>query len=432
MIRKPGRMKRSRVANPAPSALDALVIGANLRQGLVAVRSLGKAGLRVGAAEYTDDGRVPAFRSRWCSFAAQLPNPASDEDRWLDALVDLLDRCPTGAVLPVTDAVLRVLARRRDEVEQRCAVALPREPALSLLDSKDITLRLARSLGITVPDGVLVSHLDEVPDAARSVGFPAVVKPAESWPVAPPGGEERIRLHCHDALDTHELLASVADMLAAGGRPIVQPWLGGAREAVSLFVVGGRVHASFAQRAHRMMPPLGGSSVYRESIAAPPDVAAAAEALVLAAGLEGYAEVEFRRDAAGRAVLMEVNPRLSASVEVAVRAGVDFPLLAVAHATGRPLPPFTGYRVGIRMRWLGGDLQFLYRTFANRGRTDVPPLRRALWDVTAASLRPGGYDYLDLRDPRPAVVAAGTFAMAAVRFAKHRRRTARSPVGEPG
>jgi hypothetical protein len=52
-----------------------------------------------------------------------------------------------------------------------------------------------------------------------------------------------------------------------------------------------------------------------------------AERLIREIDLEGYSEVEFRRDGNDIPYLMEINPRLSASVEIAVRCGVDFPHL---------------------------------------------------------------------------------------------------------
>src|SRR5919112_1245641 len=112
--------------------------------------------------------------------------------------------------------------------------------------------------------------------------------------------------------------------------------------------------ALFAQVAHRMTPPLGGTSVLRESIPLPEDIGRASRALVDAMGLDGVAEVEFRRDAAGRPLLMEINPRLSASVLVAVRSGVDLPTMLWRWAAGEPVQQVPSYRTGVRVRWLGG------------------------------------------------------------------------------
>ncbi len=59
--------------------------------------------------------------------------------------------------------------------------------------------------------------------------------------------------------------------------------------------------------------------------------------LVKAIGLDGLCEVEFRRDLSNHPYLMEINARLAGTIENAVRAGVDFPLLLWQWATGQPV-----------------------------------------------------------------------------------------------
>jgi hypothetical protein len=166
----------------------------------------------------------------------------------------------------------------------------------------------------------------------------------------------------------------------------------------------------------------------RMTVPLPEDTAHAAVRLVEHIGLEGYAEVEFRRDADGRPVLMEVNPRLSASVEVATRAGVPFPVLIHQWATGAPLDRFEGYRAGVRLRWLGGDLRWVRDARRARGCPGVPSVPRAFWTVVADTIRPAAYDYLDWHDPRPAVQAVSN-----LRSPNQRRvRTAPAPPALPG
>jgi len=160
--------------------------------------------------------------------------------------------------------------------------------------------------------------------------------------------------------------------------------------------------------------PLGGDSVLRQSIAIPPDTGAQAEALVREIDLEGYSEVEFRRDAAGVPYLMEINPRLSASVEIAVRAGVDFPHLLYQWASGGPVERVAGYRVGGWMRHLGGDIYTTVTALRQRGRPGVTPPARALLDFGLSFLKPMAYDYLHWQDPLPAVKATTGFTRGAL------------------
>jgi predicted ATP-grasp superfamily ATP-dependent carboligase len=122
----------------------------------------------------------------------------------------------------------------------------------------------------------------------------------------------------------------------------------------------GRTIAVFAHRRLREKPPAGGVSVYRESIAPDPALAAAGCRLLDALDWQGVAMVECKRDAVtGRHVFMELNGRLWGSLQLAIDAGVDFPALLVASALGREVAPVTDYRVGVRSRWFWGDVDQL-------------------------------------------------------------------------
>jgi hypothetical protein len=59
---------------------------------------------------------------------------------------------------------------------------------------------------------------------------------------------------------------------------------------------------------------------------------------------------------------MEVNARFWGSLQLAIDAGVDFPWLLYQMATNVPLDRINGYRVGLKNRWLLGDLDHLYLT----------------------------------------------------------------------
>ena len=212
---------------------------------------------------------------------------------------------------------------------------------------------------------------------------------------------------------------------------MVQQWLCGSREAVSLIWADGGARAIFAQRAHRMSPLIGGSSVVRESIPLPADIVPMSEALVSELSLEGYSEIEFRRDQGGRPFLMEINPRLSASVEIAVRAGVNFPLLLYDWAAARPAQAARGYRYGRRMRWLKGDLAWLLEALRDPENPDAPRQGTAIGTFLGDFARPSGYDYWDWGDPRPPALVAARVARALPRRLARRLRRAAAAAGIP-
>ena len=419
------RPRSGGVLNTMPE-LDALVVDARLRQSLVAVRCIGRLGRRVGVAD-SPGSPPPASRSRWTAMSATLPDVADGADTYIDALLQLLERHPTRVLISTHDGTIDAIRARRAELERVVGVALAPERSLGPALDKGATLAAAAVLGVDVPRGGPAVDPSDVRDLLEEVGLPAVVKPVHSWF---PGDGAGRRMTACDVLTVAEGLVAVARIVDAGGQALVQQFLPGRKEAVSLFRADDRVIAEFAQVALRTDPALGGSSVVRRSIAMPADAASAARSLLDYLDLDGYSEVEFRRDANGRAVLMEINPRLSASIEIAVRSGVDFPSLAYAWAAGEELRPSPGYRVGVRMRWLGGDFSWLEETLRQPGRPDVPSAVRSVPVFVSDFLRPARYDYLDLSDPRPAWVAATAAVRRLGRRAAKRRVETPSARGE--
>jgi predicted ATP-grasp superfamily ATP-dependent carboligase len=403
-----------------------LVLDADNRHSLVCIRSLGRAGVRVGALDTRP--HAPGFASRWCAVSGLVPDSGHEPDAFVDAVIDRVERHGARVLISTDDGSIHALRCRRSAVERHVRLALAHERALELAVAKDSTLAIAADLGIAVPRSIPVTGAAEARGAARQLGFPVVVKPAASW-VAHDACASRVI--CTLVVNVQEAARAVEELERAGGSAIVQEWASGAREAVSLFRADGRIWAKFAQVAHRTWPPLGGASVVRESIPLPADATEAAERLVEAADLDGYSEVEFRRDSAGRALLMEINPRLSASVEIAVRAGVDFPLLLYRWAAGETLHAVHGYRTALRMRWLGGDIAWMRETLSAQGRPDVMPAARAAGSFVGDFFRAARYDYLAADDLRPAAAASAAWARAAGvgagrRVRAHIRRTRRS------
>jgi predicted ATP-grasp superfamily ATP-dependent carboligase len=146
---------------------------------------------------------------------------------------------------------------------------------------------------------------------------------------------------------------------------LVQEYVPGIGEGLFLLADRGRTLIRFAHRRIREKPPTGGVSVLRESIEPDPTLLASAETLLAALDWTGVAMIEFRRAPDGRAVLMELNPRLWGSLQLAVDAGIDFPSLLVALSRGEAVAEVRA-RVGVRSRWLLGDLDHLLISLRRR------------------------------------------------------------------
>jgi predicted ATP-grasp superfamily ATP-dependent carboligase len=136
--------------------------------------------------------------------------------------------------------------------------------------------------------------------------------------------------------------------------------LEGEGRGVFLLIWDGELKAAFCHRRLREKPPWGGVSVYCESVPLDQNLLEKSFALLKALDWQGVAMVEFKVDRSdGQAKLMEVNGRFWGSLQLAIDAGINFPLLLYRLATGENIPGQFEYRVGLKSRWLLGDLDHL-------------------------------------------------------------------------
>ena len=400
-------------------AFDVLILDSVTRQSLACARSLGRAGLRVAMGESISalhpSRPLPAFRSRYCSTAVVLPK-IEDASAYSAAVLDFVRARRPRVVLPAGDSTIAALVPLRGELGALgCTLAVSPDSSLEIANDKSRTLQVAASLGIRGPRSIPVDTLDDLSGVVAELGFPFVLKPTVSWME-----ETNQRVLPIEVTDKDEATAALDGFFAAGAKVLAQEFIAGRRERVTLFVVDGDVRACSAHEACRMTVPFGAVSALRETIPLAPDIGDASVRLVKAMGIEGPCEVEFRRDAAGRPVLMEVNARLAGTLETTLLAGVDIPVLAWRWASGQEVGRVEGYRTGVRTRWLHGDLQWLVLTFLRPGRPDSVPRGRALLLFLAEFARTRHYDFMDWGDPRPALARAGNVAASLVRLARRR------------
>jgi hypothetical protein len=103
---------------------------------------------------------------------------------------------------------------------------------------------------------------------------------------------------------------------------------------------------------------------------------------------------------------MEVNGRFWGSLQLAIDAGVDFPALLLAAATGEPVPPVSQYAVGVRSRWWWGDVDHLVARL-RRSRealslpADAPGRWSAIRDFLTIHAGSDREEILRRDDPRP-------------------------------
>jgi len=385
---------------------DILILDASHKHSLTSARSLARAGLRVAlgeaAGQYPPEHKMPSFVSRYCARSLMLPDYVSEPAAYIDAVLAFAREHGVKVVMPVGDANITLLAPHRERFTEIGAfLTVASDAALEVANDKTRTLEVAAKLDIAYPKSVPINAVEDLSEAEKQFGYPFVLKPTVSWT----GQANRsVPVEVVNAAEARE---ATTGFLEAGGEVIAQQLATGRKEGVSLFIVNGEVKAHCGCIAHRTTPPLGGVSAMRESYAVPEDLLATAVSLATTIGVEGPSEVEFRRDASGRPLLMEINARLAGTLENAIHSGVNFPLMIWQWGTGQPIDQVTSYRTGVRTRWLAGDLRWLWESVTEKGRPDSISAASGLWTFTSEFFRTRHYDFVDPRDMRPAFAEMG-------------------------
>jgi predicted ATP-grasp superfamily ATP-dependent carboligase len=244
-------------------------------------------------------------------------------------------------------------------------------------------LDLARQCDVPIPLTLFLDAPEEVAALESWSSFPAVVKPSSSNVRTP---NRWLALGVRYARSRSELV-SVASALPRQAFPVtVQERINGRGTGVFTCIAGGNPLVWFAHERIREKPPSGGVSVLSRSIEPDPDAVAFSRRLLERLNWSGVAMVEFKRDDRdGSLRLMEINGRLWGSLQLAIDSGVNFPQMLVDLAAGRAPQAIPNYRVGVRNRWLWGDISaLLIQLTRSRDRLNLPsdhPGRlRAVWE----------------------------------------------------
>lgn len=399
----------SRLVREEPAALDEgerydiLILDGGSKQAVTSARSLGRAGLRVAVGESVGQFQFnlepPAFRSRYCARTVALPDYIGDPAPYAEAIIGFVRDHHVRAVLPTGDMSIVELAPYRERFTALgCTLAMASDEALKIANDKSLTLEVATQLDIAYPKSVPVAGVEDLHAAEAQFGYPFVLKPTMSWT-----GEAADRVFPVDVINEEEAREATTRFLATGCGVLAQQWASGRREEVTLLMADGEVLGICGAAAYRTVPLLGGISVMRETIVVPADILDASVSLARAIGLDGPSDVEWRRDASGRPLLMEINARPAGTFENANKSGVDFPLLIWQWATGQRVQPVLTYQAGVRTRWLIGDLRWLWINLKRAGRPDTVSAPRAMWTFLWEFARTRHYDYIDHDDMRPAL-----------------------------
>lgn len=310
---------------------------------LAVVRALGEAGVPVEVLHY--DPRDFAQASRHVVADIRIPHPLYDEAGFVEALVEEARRLGGSILIPASDESTVAVSRNRDVLAKHCTVACPEWAITERFIDKARTHALADAHGIPAPRTLVPRSTEDLESYADSIGFPLLLKPAESHRFYERFKRKMVRADTMAALKT-----SYDQAVEAGLAVMLQEIIPGDDAAVvnyNAYVWNGKPLAEFTARQLRKAPPSLGSPrvAISERIS---EVIEPGRRILAAMDFHGFACTEFKLDRRdGVYKLMEVNGRHNLSGLLAVRCGMNFPLMQYRHLAEGVMPAGGPYRSGI-------------------------------------------------------------------------------------
>jgi hypothetical protein len=266
------------------------------------------------------------------------------------------------------------------------------------------------------------------------IEYPAVIKPLRSRTRTNTGW---LAATVQYATNETELIRLYRDLDFLSAYPsMIQERIVGPGIGIFVLCDRGRLRAAFAHRRLREKPPSGGASVLCESIAIDPELLGQAMRLLGPLAWHGVAMMEFKQDQrTGRSFLMEVNGRFWGSLQLAVQSGVDFPYLSCQLALGQAVDGPRQYEIGVKSRWLLGDLDHLLMRLFDSDDDHLPDGMPSKVRAVIDFLQPAGrglhYDVISRDDPRPFLHEARDYARHISASAMHSARKLIETVRRP-
>lgn len=375
-----------------------LVTDGENRAALAVTRSLGRAGHEVVVGEK----HAPSLAqvSRHCARPFEYPDPITSSDEFVESLARVTHDDRIDVVIPIADITTFLVTRHRHRFPRSCAVPFADADTIERAADKVAVVQTALRLGVPVPRTVVVCCPDRIPN--NDLTFPVVVKPGRSRVKTPAGW---VSTAVGYAANADQLRADLASRPRHEFPLMLQERIAGPGVGVFACYHEGRPVALFSHQRLRERPPWGGVSVLSESVPLCPRARDYAVGLLDELGWHGVAMVEFKRDLRdNQPKLMEINGRFWGSLQLAIDAGVDFPRLLVQSVRSARFEAQVPYRIGVRSRWLWGDVDsLLLSLFSRNGPPGRPGVHRgrAVLNFIKFWGRDLHYDNPRLDDVRP-------------------------------
>jgi predicted ATP-grasp superfamily ATP-dependent carboligase len=305
------------------NSIDSAFVIGGYTVALGIIRALRMGGIRIINLHYHDNDIT--LYSKDVFFSAKISHPDRNEPGFVADLIRYSEKFGHGVLFPATDEAIVAISRNRDILDKHYIVTTCEWEAAKKFVEKKYTYSLAARIGVPAPKTIIPHSMEDVLNYASDIRYPCLVKPSQSHLFVAQFGRKMILVKTREQLSDACKKAMDNDL-----EVMLQEVIPGNDDQVAnynAYFVAGEPVLEFTAQQIRSAPPWWGSPrvVMSKNI---PELIEPGRKILKALEFEGYACVEFKKDTRdGFYKLIEVNGRHNLSSLLAVKSGLNFPLI---------------------------------------------------------------------------------------------------------
>lgn len=283
--------------------------------------------------------------------------PRSSDPLYIDYLLKICMSEKVDVVLPFMSAELIPLIERKSEFEAiGTKVSVSDRYSVEITNNKYCFYSFLKRHNLPVPHFALIRNANELVSACEECGYPNEAVCVKATELSGSRGIRIIRpnISRFDMLfneKPNSFYITMDDLLTTLNEKDTMPemmameYLPGVEGSVDLIADKGKVLYMAYRESTVNLHSIPQAGELKEN----PEAYEIAERVIEAIGLTGNADLDFKNDANGHPVLMEINPRIAATMKIFKEGGLNLPYLRVKQLLGEDLPE-VNIRYGIKFK----------------------------------------------------------------------------------
>lgn len=302
-------------------------------------------------------GKPICYYSKYIGKFFLSPTPINKKT-YFEHFIEIIKAHQYNAFLSFDDDITSILSENESMLKDFFSLEALLPPRASVLvsDSKNKTLELANKLGIPTPVFYIPENSIDIDEISEKITYPVVVKGekgAGSWNVRYAWNENELRKYYSEISESEKKY---------GGKPSIQEFIEGTGHLIHVLCYKGEVIRFCDHIKLTQYPPNGGVTAVGETCSSKgvlEHVQTFCRELNWT-GLSKFDFIEGKKD--GKYKLIELDPRVSASIIIPQVAGTEMVESFCRIIQGETVEPDLTFKEGIKYRFiLPREIQYLLR-----------------------------------------------------------------------